>query len=130
MVIVAQTKKICNNYFFKKLTTFLLMLETRSKRLVCFKNVQKQKINRPFVCKGRLLCLVCLYHFLNLYFLKSVLTKSADGALEALRNLFPRRTGSDSRAGLSNFGVVFISTRANVFFHIGKFLSNFYLLVF
>ena len=52
----------------------------------------------------------------NLFFLKSVLTKSANGALEVLGNLFPRRAGSNSLAGLSNFGVVFISTRASVFF--------------
>ena len=73
------------------------------------------KNNRPFICKRRLLCLVCLYHFFNLFFLKGVLTESADGALEVLCNLFPRRAGSDSLAGLSNFGVVFISTRVILF---------------
>ena len=46
-------------------------------------------------------------------------------ALEVLRNLFPRRAGGNSLAGLSNFGVVFISTGANVPFYIGNlfFLS-------
>jgi hypothetical protein len=50
-----------------------------------------------------------LYHFLNLCFLKSILAETANGALEVLCNLFPRRAWGDSLAGLSNLGIEFIA---------------------
>ena len=72
------------------------------------------------------LLLNCTYCLLFLS-LESILAESANGALEVLGNLFPRRAGSNSLAGLSNFWVVFISTGANVFHSNHQYFSLFIL---
>ena len=61
----------------------------------------------------------------SLFLLESILTQSADGALEVLGQILKGGAGGDAVVGITNGGIVFVTAGANVF-HSGNSFHEWY----